>query len=1557
MSESGSALYFPWLGFHATDWACAESGSTIYCGQGCKVQTRILFILIDTQQRARRRCPNPPIPTGIKLSKLNNLMNYKKNLFERSKRSALLGATLAGLVSALTSSYGASATWNGTTNGTWTTTTNWSASPVPGTGDTATFNNAGNSNTVLDLGAGGVQLRSITFDTASAAAYTIGSGAVGSQTLTLETTGVTQLTSTVVNNQTINANILLGVNATASTHTFTNASLSNSLNVAGNVSGNTGGTAAAKTVTINGAGNTTVSGAISNGGATTVALTKRGAGTLTLSGDNSYTGATLIGAQGAIEGGTVLLSGIGKLGNSAVTLFEGTLDLNSTTQTITSLTVGGGSAASSASVLIGNGTLNLGGGVTFSGANNHVGAIISGSGSGVINLLGDRTFAVADSNIASDDLTISAILANGDATARSINKTGAGTLTLSAANTFTGSTGIAASGGTIKLDFAGSHAPVDDILYNAVAKGALNIAAGTTAFSTLLVQGKSGTTNTQAFGNLTQSATSGFGLASITVNSGSSGTMNLSLGTITRTAGSSIAFTGPASGNITTTQADGRILGATFTSGSSGVTTWAGVTSGTLGAYTGDTLYVGGNISSNAFSNLYIDNTTSGNVSQGAGSTNLATLSFLDAADRTVVVGAGNTLLLSGPAGGVQNISTAGNLTIGAPGNAGSITAGTTGAHEFIITNGSTSSLLTINSVIVNNVGGSPVLNITGPGRTVLTGNNTFTGATNLNGGILEIQNDNALGTTAGATIIAQGATLGLSGGITTAENISINGAGFGDGGVLRNVSGNNTLSGTITVSSGSRINSDAGTLAITGNFNNNSAQTLTFGGAGNSTLANPISTNAAPLIKDGSGTLTLLASGIVATTGAVTVNNGTLRYNANDAIGSGNLTVNGGTFDLSTFSDTVGAVTISAGSIIGSGTLTGTSYTSSDGGTISANLGNTAAALTKRGNGTLTLAGTSAYTGTTTIHAGVLNITGDLTGGTAITLLGPQSGTGGTGSFTQSAASVISGATSITWAGNMDTITSSTLAGNNSYTGVTNVQKGVLRVLHSNALGSTDNGTFVTQAGVSALELAGDISIGAEALSINGTGISNGGVLRNISGNNSYGGAITIGGATTRINSDDGTLTLTGNITSTNQALIIGGAGNTAVTSTIALGNTAGTLTKDGTGTLTLSGSNTYTGNTTGSAGTLQFASTASLYNGVTTDWTAAKIRVNSGATVAFNVGGSGEFSTANVTTLLTNLSAVNSNGLNAGSSIAFDTTNATGGTFTIADNIADSVGTGGGAVGLTKLGTGTLNLSGSNGYTGTTAINAGTLLISGTAAINSTSGITVNNGGTLSYSSSTGLDRNVTLNSGGTFIHNGSNAYAGTLTWNGGTLAGNNFSGVSLTVGANKTLSPGNSPGTMETASQTWENGGNYNLQIFNFAQAAGTGFDTIDITGTLDLTAVTAGGFNINLWSLSAIGPDVDGDALNFNNMTSGSWLILSTTGGISGFDQSKFTINVGAINGTAGFSNDLGGGTFSVSHLNDNLYLEFTAIPEPSAWMLLGAGLAVVLLRKRRRKSDF
>ena len=106
-----------------------------------------------------------------------------------------------------------------------------------------------------------------------------------------------------------------------------------------------------------------------------------------------------------------------------------------------------------------------------------------------------------------------------------------------------------------------------------------------------------------------------------------------------------------------------------------------------------------------------------------------------------------------------------------------------------------------------------------------------------------------------------------------------------------------------------------------------------------------------------------------------------------------------------------------------------------------------------------------------------------------------------------------------------------------------------------------------------------------AEPLTLNGTGIANGGALRNLANANTVSGAITLASAT-RIASDGGTLTISSNIGGATQALTVAGAGNTTIGGVI--GTTTGTLTKIGAGTLTLSGNNTYTGLTTVSAGTL---------------------------------------------------------------------------------------------------------------------------------------------------------------------------------------------------------------------------------------------------------------------------------------------------------------------------------------------------------------------------------
>ena len=148
--------------------------------------------------------------------------------------------------------------------------------------------------------------------------------------------------------------------------------------------------------------------------------------------------------------------------------------------------------------------------------------------------------------------------------------------------------------------------------------------------------------------------------------------------------------------------------------------------------------------------------------------------------------------------------------------------------------------------------------------------------------------------------------------------------------------------------------------------------------------------------------------------------------------------------------------------------------------------------------------------------------------------------------------------------------------------------------------------------------------------------------------------------------------------------------------------------------GQVTLSGTNTYTGATVVTRGTLRILKAAALYNGDATKWTPARITVAPTATLRLCVGGPGEFTGEQVAAFLKNLTtSINNNGLMERAVICLDTSNAKE-PVTVATDISNSKGPGGGAFLFKKCGAGVMQITGNNTYTGQTILEGGTLSVS---------------------------------------------------------------------------------------------------------------------------------------------------------------------------------------------------------------------------------------------------
>ncbi len=295
-----------------------------------------------------------------------------------------------------------------------------------------------------------------------------------------------------------------------------------------------------------------------------------------------------------------------------------------------------------------------------------------------------------------------------------------------------------------------------------------------------------------------------------------------------------------------------------------------------------------------------------------------------------------------------------------------------------------------------------------------------------------------------------------------------------------------------------------------------------------------------------------------------------------------------------------------------------------------------------------------------------------------------------------------------------------------------------------------------------------------------------------------------------------------------------------------------------------------------------------------------------------------------------------------------------------------ADALSNNFSANGLLNAGSGTLDVVG-----GVTVGDSRNLVVTATSASLRVSGAVANNAGGSSSVTKSGsgivLFSGESTYTGNTWVAEGElrvdgniAASAQTFVASGAILSGSGTVG-NLTLESGATGSPGNSPGTQTVIGDLeWSGGANYNWQIYNAGGTAGqlSGWDLYSVTGRLDLSALSLGGkFNINLWSLSGVAPDVSGYAINFDPFQNYTWTIVAAAGGVTGFDASFFNINTGAINGTQGFANATYGGSFSLDVSGNNLVLEYTKpVPEPGTWAAAGLlALAALAARYRRGSS--
>ena len=936
----------------------------------------------------------------------------------------------------------------------------------------------------------------------------------------------------------------------------------------------TNSSATGATLTVGASGGSGVFAGKIQSGTGAVGLTKSGAGTETLSGTSTYTGATLVSA-GILQAGAA--SGFSNQSNFTV---NATLDLHGFSPTIGAL---------------------------------------SGNASGIVttSVAGAVILTVGNTNVSGN---FAGVIQNGSGTV-GLTKIGSATLTLSGPSTYSGLTTVTT--GTLQAGTANAFSSASDVTDNATVdlngfsqtigalSGSGNVTSSVAGAVTLTV-GNNG--HAGAFsGNIKNGSgtltlvKAGGGIQTLSGSNTYSGTTTISAGTLRL--GSTTAV--PSTSDVN----DAGILDLHGFSSTIGALSGAGsVTSSVAGAAT---LTVGSTGNSGTFSGIIQNGSGAVALTKiGAGTETLSGANTYNGIT-TITTGA----LQVGVANAIPSTSdVADNATldlhgfsdaIGALTGNGIVTSSTAGAITLTVGSNNNSGTFTGN---IQNGSATVSLTKAGNGTEILSGNNTYTGATTINAGTLKL-----------------GSTTSVPGGTTLTDNGILELNGFS----LQVVS--ITGAGTVTNSSGT-----AATFTI------NNALADAFAGNLTGNLA---------LTKSGAGTLTL--SGPASTySGATTISAGMIADGVANALPIDTALSVAGTLDLNGFSQQVASVT-------GAGTVTNSSGAAATftvnnanpdnfGGALAGNL-----ALTKTGLGTLTLSGSAGtYSGATTISAGTVadGIANALPTGTALSVTGTLDLAG----FSQQVASVTGGGTVTNSSGTAATFTvnnagpdiyAGTLAGNlafiktgsggltlagpaASYSGATTISAGTLT---SGIANNLPTGTALSVAGT--LDLAG-FSQQVASLTGAGTVTNSSGTAATFTVNN--GGADLFAGSMSGnlalTNSGGGTLTLSGASNYSGATLVSAGAlivnGSITSNATVAaganLGGTGptGTVTVQNTGVLYPSSSvNTLT------TGSLSLQAGSSLNVAIAGSNSYSQDRVTSGT---INLATSGASVTLNLNSLL---------------------------------------------------------------------------------------------------------------------------------------------------------------------------------------------------------------------------------------------------------------------------------------------------------------------------------